>query len=318
MERTIDICRMASISSTDFEKSNTDFKRRYLIYNIMLYNYVVAKTKKHHGTFGTGYPFYALNPDLTGNLPIIDEQIRYNNELLTAIQRCGYEDWECTECLQKNYNQMPDLKQKCKPCDKLDDALKPRKILNRLPDIDLWTICEEKEIEEIKEELSILFKEHDMQPSDINPVQTITDLTEIADDVRNGIIPKKALPLDAHIIGYSTLSSLIEQTPMIIEQALEEGKTPYLPIQPWSLRKKWQHDDTPYNFIHDYLYSFTDFDFDKELKELLTETRKIIASRYSTDELFELTTLTGADCVARRNKTKALRPYFNERIKSWQ
>ena len=38
MQRTIDICNMASISSTEFERSNTDFKRRYLMYNIALYN----------------------------------------------------------------------------------------------------------------------------------------------------------------------------------------------------------------------------------------------------------------------------------------
>lgn len=318
MEKTINICRNASIASTEFERTNTELKRQYLIYIIELYKEIVSQVNTNQGSFGTGYPFYALNQDLTGQLPIIDEQIRYNDDLLYSIEKCGYEEWPCASCLSENYDKMPDLKGKCKPCPNLDDSLKPRKILNRLPDIDLWTVCEDGKIDETKERLNELFRQYDMKPSDIDPVQTISEIIQITHDIKNGIMPTLTLPLDSHIVEYSTLYSLIEQTPYVLQESIEQGTIPYLPIHPLSLRKQWQHDDTPYNFIHDYLYSLTDYNFKGDLKDLLIATRKQVASSYSTDELFKQATISGNDAVARRNKTRALRPYFNERINSWK
>ena len=318
MNKTIDICRDASIASTEFEKTNTDLKREYLLINIYLYNYITAKIEHNRGTFGTGYPFYALNPDLTGVLPIIEEQIRYNNGLLEAINKTDITEWPCANCLFKNYGSMPDLKVKCKPCKKLDDALKPRKVLNRLPDIDLWMVCDDDYISYEKDNLSFWFKTFNLQPSDINPVKTIEDLKKISADLKNGVIPSRMLPLDSHIIGYIKLYSLIEQVPYVLDKAIKNGDIPFLPILPLSLRKKWQHDDTPYNFIHDYLYGFYDFNLDAELKQLLDDTRRIVANSYSTDKLFEIATLAGSESVARRNKTKVLRHCFEERINSWK
>ena len=318
MKNTIDICRDASIASTEFEKTNTDLKREYLLINIYLYNYITAKIEHNRGTFGTGYPFYALNPDLTGELPIIDEQIRYNNGLLEAINKIDISEWPCADCLFKNYDSMPDLKVKCKPCGNLDDALKPRKVLNRLPDIDLWMVCDDDYISLEKDNLSFWFKTFNLQPSDINPVKTIEDLKKISADLKNGVMPSRMLPLDSHIIGYKKLYSLIEQVPYILDMSINNGDIPYLPILPLSLRKRWQHDDTPYNFIHDYLYGFYDFNLDAELKQLLDDTRRIVANNYSTDKLFEIATLAGSESVARRNKTKVLRHCFEERINSWK
>lgn len=64
-------------TSTDFERTNTDIKRRYLLWIIDAFNRIASRVSVSRGSFGTGYPFYALNPDLNGTLPIIPEQIRY-------------------------------------------------------------------------------------------------------------------------------------------------------------------------------------------------------------------------------------------------
>lgn len=318
MKKTDNICEMASIASSAFELSNTDLKRRYLINNILLYNLIASKVSYNCGSFGTGYPFYALKSDLTGSLPIIDEQLRYNDELLHSIEEHNCCDWSCEKCLMENYKSLPDLKIKCKPCDKVPDSLKPRKVINRLPDIDLWTVYSGDDIEYVKETLSQLFFKYHLQPSDIDPVNTIEDMYEIADNIEKGIMPSKTLPLDSHIIDFDTLYSLIEQMPDVIDKATSTGDIPYLPIHPLSLRKKWQYDDTPYNFVLDYLYTLTDFNFSGDLKALLQYTRNVIANNYSNEQLFKIVDTAGSEATSRRLKTRTLRQCFNERINSWR
>lgn len=318
MRNTIELCKQAAIASTTFELTNTELKRKYIISNILLYNYIVSKLKESLGTFGTGYPFYGLNPDLTGKLPIIEEQIRYNNELLEEATKCTCSEWTCAHCLEIHYQEMADLKVKCKPCQNVVNGLKPRKIINRLPDMDLWTICKKDDVETAKVQLEKLFNEHNFTTSDVNPVQTIIDFTKTAEELKNGIMPNRTLPLDAHIIDYETLASLIESVPATIEQAIKKGEIPYLPIHPTSLRKTWQQDDEPYNFIYDYLSALTDFNIDKDLKKLLTETRKFIATTYSTEELYNITLQSGTEASQRRNKELALKRNFERRIESWK
>ena len=220
--------------------------------------------------------------------------------------------------LKYNGRVMPDLKTICRTCKQMDDTLKPRKIINSMPDIDLWIVCENGKIEETKEKLLYLFASSQMTPSDINPVQTIEDIGEITSDLKAGIIPRKWLPLDTHIIDYDTFYTLIEQLPAIIEEAKRTGKIPYLPIHPFSLRKKWQQDDEPYNFVQDFLLSLTDFDFEINLKQVLEKTREILAKTYTIDELYEIMLSSGPESVVRRQKTKQLESSFKERIKSWK
>lgn len=315
---TIELCKQAATASTTFELTNTELKRNYIINNIMLYNYAVSKLKESLGTFGTGYPFYALKPDLTGTLPIIEEQIRYNNELLEAATSCTNSNWICAYCLPINYQSMPDLKEKCKPCLEASNALKPRKIINRLPDLDLWTICKKDDIETAKQKLETLFTENGFMTSDIDPLQTIIDFNQIAKELKQDIMPTKTLPLDPHIIDYETFATLISNVPATIEQAIKTGEVPYLPIHPVSLRKTWQKDDEPYNFIYDYLSALTDFNIDKDLKKLLTETRKFIATTYETEELYNLLLQSATEPNQRRNKELALKKNFERRIESWK
>lgn len=318
MERSINFCTLTADISSEFEKTNSKLKKQYLLENIKKYHEITAHIIGKKGTFGTGYPFYALGPHLKGDLPIIDEQLRYNNELISAAAGCKYSNWTCAHCLSENGTKMPDLKTICKTCHKMDDSLKPRKLINRLPDIDLWIVCNKDQVEETKRLLTQLFKEHNMIPSDIDPVHTIEEVGEIVNDIKRGIMPNKWLPLDTHIIDYETFIKLIEQLPQVLLEAKKTGKIPYLPIHPFSLRKKWQQDDEPYNFVQDFLLSLTDFNFEPTLKAALEETRKILAKTYTIDELYEIMLSSGPESVVRRQKTKQLQLCFKERIQSWK
>ena len=78
----IDICIKAANLSSEFERNNSELKRRYILYHILLYKYISKMIPESYGTFGTGYPFYALGQNLKGPLPVIEEQLRYNEELI--------------------------------------------------------------------------------------------------------------------------------------------------------------------------------------------------------------------------------------------
>lgn len=309
--------KVAGISST-FERCNTGVKKEYLIKNIVLYNELVSKIDESCGSFGTGYPFYALERDLGGNLPIIKEQIRYNDQLIRESFLSKSSIWPCYQCLQVNGEIMADLKNVCKSCRKIEGSLKPRKVINRLPDMDLWMVCEERNMKEAIEQLTSLFHEYQIHSSDINPIQTMKDLEEIVDQIEQQRIPEKMLPIDAHIIGYSTLLSLIKQVPLILDQSSKNSDTPYLPIHPLSLRKTWQYDDVAYNFIHDFLSSFTEFSLEENLQKILTDVRGVVANNYTLDELYHYLIITGPKSVKERHKTLSLKDRFEEGIESWK
>lgn len=319
MPCSINICRKVANISTEFETTNTALKRDYIVNNIELYNSIVKKLNICRGSFGTGYPFYALKKNYReGVLPVIDEQIRYNNELLENVNQSKHLIWHCANCLEEKGAILPDLKQICKPCPSMDDELKPRKIINRLPDIDMWMVCNDNNIEEAKEKLIDLFKENKLYPSDIDPMRTIGDVEEIVNCIKRGYMPEKNLPLDAHIIDYETLYSLMDSIPKEIEASLKIGKLPYLPIHPYSYRKKWQHDDMAYNFILDFLYTFTEFNFDNELQEKLDSTRTELTNNFSIDDLYSCVVGVAPESVKRRLTNKVLEKRLVERLESWK
>lgn len=318
MEQPISLCSKVAEISTEFEQNNSELKRLYYIYNIMLFNSVVSQVDSYKGSFGTGYPFYALGKNLEGTLPIIFEQIRYNNELIDAVDQSKRKYWNCASCLEHKGHEMPDLKRICKPCPNMDDALKPRKIINRLPDLDMWMICDKQQIIDTSIELTTLFLENHMHTSDKNPFQTIMEIGEINNELKLGIMPAKLLPIDAHIIDYETLYKLIEQLPQVLQHALETGNVPYLPIHPLSYRKTWQYDDTAYNFVHDFLSSFTEYNLDETLQHLLNYTRSEIANNYSFEELYNYLISSGPESVLKRHRTLELKNRFKERVESWK
>ena len=307
-----------AVSSNELENTNSDLKRIYLIRNIQAFNYIVSLIRDNQGSFGTGYPFYVLEGNLDGKLPIIREQIRYNNELIKHGNKSQGDVWWCEDCLNKNYSNMPDLKQVCKPCPNMDNELKPRKLLNRLIDLDMWMICKDGDVERVQAELANLLGQFGIKTSDVDPVQTIKDMEEITQQLKDGIMPNKFLPIDAHIIEYSKIKELIQNVPHELKKAKQENQIPYLPIHPKSYRKTWQYDDEAYNYIYDFLSAFTEFNVVDELKDIILKTRKEVADTYSNEELYEFLLNSATDGNKRRNQTAELLRTFIKRADRWR
>lgn len=165
-----EMVNQVEVASTTFEKTNTDLKRKFLIWNIEAFNTIASAVSVNRGSFGTGYPFYVLDKDLKGDIPIISEQVRYNRQLVKDGEPVQKSIWECKECLKRNYATMPDLKTVCKPCPNMLDSLKPRKLINRLPDLDMWIVCKDGKVEVAQEELTKLLEKYNMRTSDVDPL----------------------------------------------------------------------------------------------------------------------------------------------------
>lgn len=305
-------------ASTDFEKTNTEMKRKYILWNIETFNILASHVSVNQGSFGTGYPFYALKTDLTGKLPIIQEQIRYNRELVRNGEPFQKSIWLCKSCLERNYANMPDLKGVCKPCPNMMDELKPRKLINRLPDIDMWLVCQDGKVDVAQRELTQLLEKYHMRTSDVNPIASIEDVAQISEMLKEGKIPKIFLPIDSHIIEYSELKGLIERVPKELETAKKDGTKPYLPIHPKSYRKVWQYDDTAYNYIYDFLSAFKEFNFPEELQNTLNESRKKVASEHTPEELFEFLLQSANPANFRRFHSMELEEIFLKKVEEWK
>lgn len=311
----MNICEKAANASTIFEKNNTELKKQYIIKNIEMINHIMERMPGYCGSFGTGYPFYTLDNGMQGNLPVIQEQIRYNDELVK--EAADYDVWPCEDCLKEKGATMPDLKQICKPCPRVKDSVKPRKVVNRLPDIDMWMICEDTQVEMAKKKMIEVFNAFDMHTSDIDPVGTVNKVSEIANKIEKGEMPKIYLPLDVHIIEYSKMAGLLESVPFTLLGVAENDNVPYLPIHPTSLRKTWQHDDMAYNFILDYLYSLTPFNWTPSLMQKLQDSRTLINKSFTEEDLKEMLGRVAPDSVKRRFETPELKKSYERRINKW-
>ena len=238
----MDIIEKVVVSSTIFEKTDTKIKKDYLIKNINIFNAVARKVSGYKGFFGVGYPFYAFIKN-SDRLPIIEEQMRYNNELINEYRKIN-KSWYCQTCLKNNnkifyFNMLPDLK--------------PRKVVTRIPDMDLWIVIDDEYISKAKKELIELFNANNIFTSDVDPIKTIDDFYEIAIDIQNGKMPKKYLPIDVHIIGYRNLYNCVINVVPTITDFLKYDKIPYMPVSTEALRKKWQYDEEAIDFIHDFI-----------------------------------------------------------------
>ena len=309
-------CKKAADASTRFERLNNDLKRRYFIKNMERINMIMEHTPGYCGSFGTGYPFYVLDDKFQGELPIIEEQIRYNNELYDASLKIN--EWPCEECLNTRGSRMPDLKRFCKVCPQVDDVYKPRRVLNRLPDVDMWMICQDDKIEDAKRVMVELFKSYGMHTSDVDPVGSVDELDEIVTQLEEGKMPNKMLPLDVHIIGYSEFASLLDEIPFAICNAMDTNVTPYLPIHPQSLRKTWQYDDTAYNFVLDFLLSMTPFNWERKLDRKLQLSRMVIGDMFTEEDLKAILEKVSPDSVKRRMETKQLQKSYERRVSTWK
>ena len=318
-EKTIkEITEEVEGASSGFERTNTDLKRKYLIWNIEAFNMIAATVTVNRGSFGTGYPFYVLDKNLRGEIPIIQEQIRYNRQLVKDGEPVQKSIWECKECLRRNYEIMPDLKVVCKPCPNVLDNLKPRKIINRLPDLDMWLVCKDGSVDQAQKELTALLEQYNMRTSDVDPLQSLDDIVKIATELKDEKFPRVFLPIDAHIMEISKIKELIEQVPDELKKAKLEGKKPYLPIRPKSYRKEWQYDDEAYNFIYDYLSAFTAFNFTQGLEDTLQRSRARVVEENTPEELFDFLLKSATPANFRRFQSLELEDIFLKRVSDWE
>ncbi len=320
MARAIEFIKKVVDVSNDYELvgANGNTKIEYLKNYIKSYQKAADALEENKGVFATGYPFYALKgKEMKGTLPIINEQFRYNYELAQAVDESNHKEWTCYSCMSDKDSLLPDLKQICKVCPEMEDSLKPRKVINRLPDMDMWMICEQKDLDHAKENLAKTLAQYGFRPSDINPIKTIYEIEQVVQSLKKGEVSKIKLPIDTHIIDRVTLYNLINQVPDKLDYCIKHDKVPFLPIHPISLRKTWQQDDTAYNFVLDYLCSFTELELDPKMQSALDDTRYEIANKYSTDKLYNIMLQTGGDSVRRRQETPELKKSFEERIESW-
>lgn len=306
--------------SDSFESNNGSAKISYLKININKFREIAKSIEFNRGNFATGYPFYAIDidQDSVESLPIIAEQIRYNAELRIAEQQAGTNIWICEECLKSNGRNMPDLKQVCKPCPKIDARLKPRKVINRLPDLDMWLICENGKMEECSRTLQHELYTNRFKTSDVNPIQTIYDIEKIVQLLNCDEIPDLLLPIDVHIVEYDVLLSKIASVPDAIADSLLYGHPAYIPILPLSFRKTWHFDDEAYNFVSDFLACFTESNLDTRMQSMLNDARFTLISKYNPDELYSVLLKTLAPSTLRRFNTKQLKRHFQMRVESWK
>lgn len=308
------------LASDIYETENTDLKKEYLKGYIKLFNQIAESLPGFKGSFGLGYPFYTLGKNFEGDLPIIDEQLRYNEQLLDDYIQYGDRstDWKCEECLRENSDTMPDLKTVCYSCPIVHKEISPRKIINRLPDMDFCLVVEDGYEMVTQDKLITLFKEKGIETSDVDPLKTIDKVYNIANDLKNGVMPKDLVPIDAHLFSYGEMNRLLDNVVPCIVNHLDKGVIPYLPTSPWSLRKTWQKDDQAMNFIFDYLFSLTEYKFESKLLSNLQRSRRELVSLYDNETIEEITLETSPDSLPRRYQTPTLRKVFNERINEWR
>ena len=181
----------------------------------------------------------------------------------------------------------------------------------------MWIVCADGHVQDAEQVLSRLCLENDLHTSDVDPIQTIEDISTITDDLKQGKMPTVALPIDIHIVEHSKLKKLISLVPEAIDDAVQSSRTPYVPIHPKSFRKTWQYDDEAYNFVHDFLFSFTEFGFNASLSNTLNGARKNLAANYTPEVLYEITTRTMAPSTLRRMETPTLQEVLRKKFADW-
>ena len=116
----------------------------------------------------------------------------------------------------------------------------------------------------------------------------------------------------------SKLEELISQVPDELRLTKLEGRKPYLPIRPKSLRKKWQYDDEAYNFIYDFLSAFTAFNFPEELQQSLNNSRLKVINEHTSTELFDFLMQSANKATFRRFQSMELEERFLKRVEEWK
>lgn len=294
-----------------FNEDESPEKGAYFDAQFELFDTIMSAKDGVIGTFGTGYPFYARKDD--GGVHAIEEVSRFVESIrqdLNNDRARQFGRWPCHLCDMAN--DLPDFKKFCKPCDDVD--FKPRDLFKALPDLDYWIVVDdmdEASIDALQQTSTDALREAGFYTSDSNIDKAVNKtMNAVQPDAAGRYNPRFMLPVDTHMVTKSTLIDCLEATPDAITSSA------FVPIAPFSLRKDWGGTDNGYDFIKDFLFSFTENSFkDSELTNKLVEARQAAYAVVHSNP---------ADYVAaraskekRQLETAGVRDCLEKRISSW-
>ena len=286
-------------------------KGKYFDYQFDQFHGSVEDVPGVIGVFGTGYPFYARQED--GSVADIPEMRRYQKSFQAAINRDrlrSYGGWLCGAC--ELACDLPDLKKYCKPCDSVD--FKPRDIFKALPDLDYWVVVDdapETKLRRQEKEIQECARAAAFESSDSNIIQTLETTRYAMETVLRGFQPGAMLPVDMHIITKVELLECLKATP----DAIRKGRA--VSIAPRSLHKVWEDTNEPYDFIKDFLFSFTPHTWnDNELLEALSSARREVHDLIADNPIKAVS--DRAEKEKRQLEAPGVAQCLKERINSWK
>lgn len=268
-----------------FNVDSSGLKREYYFRQFEDFSNIAASTEGYKGSFGTGYPFYAAGDD-TGLAKIaeIDRYIAQQeaNARLTAQRSIGI--WTCSQCQKENM--LPDLKTYCKPC--IDTLIKPRDVFKALPDLDFWAVVEKVDTQKLLTLENSLHGSNFFQ-SDLDIARSVHDTQKAMSTIAHDDIPVERLPLDAHVITPEELREALAGVRHEVESYSNvSDRDIFVPISPISLHVAWERIDEPYDFMKDYLFSFTPQNMASDLADDIFTTDEIVRRTLSSSDIYDI------------------------------
>jgi hypothetical protein len=137
--------------------------------------------------------------------------------------------------------------------------------------------------------------------------------TDVLDTLVLGEIPSSRLPLDLHVVEKDML---LQSFAEVVPQLLQSETPGYIPIAPRSLHVNWEKTPVPYNFLKDFLFSFTPSSWkDEELRIALAETRRNAKPLIKEDIVDRVIAITPKE--GRMLNTQGIRQNLEDRVADW-
>lgn len=263
----------------------------------------ISSVNGFQSVFFTGFPFYALNPDQTLiNVSEIDSFLEKTKKLIIEDSIQNPSGWRCPSCQKEN--NLPDLKQICKPCDRV--SLKPRIFFSALPDLDV-TVLVDNPKNETEIELKKILGNLGYAQSDFDIYCSAIRTSNILAELKNGKTPEEKLLIDLHIWSKSDFDNCLKK--------MNLGET-NIQIPTRSLHMDWEDDEL--NFWFDFVFSLTPSHIaSSTLEKDINQTRKNFSARYSKSEIIEIIE-TMSPRAQRLIKCDEIKNILLQKIDSWK
>lgn len=271
-----------------FNADQSVLKGDYLKEQFEEFETVASWVPGYLGSFGTGYPFYANRAD--GTVVAVEEIDRFVGAVEDKARQASSRElgaWLCGVCQVEEL--LPDLKSKCRPCEATE--VKPRDIFKALPDLDFWVVLDETSPAREARLQQYLSRAGFFQ-SDTDIYFAIKDAMDVSSAIVAGATPDAKLPIDLHVVTKAQLLSALADVRQVITDVYRPGdidEDNEVPIFPRSLHVTWEDVDHAYDFMKDFLFSFTPRGInDAELTEAIEYTRDVIKECLCAQDVVEL------------------------------